>query len=162
MELVVGKSGYVYVVGGTGTSAVATSSPRMARVTARTSGRPRTPTGDCSSSPIVEKSLAAGPGEISFERYPWKNEGESKARMKVAAVTYFQPWTGSLASGRTRTTMRMRAIRSPVDPGHDQVDDPGLAALGASSAPLPSSWPDAWSSRFDTPWTCSRTSPRAI
>lgn len=39
----------------------------------------------------VKKAKAAGNG-ADFQQYPWKNQGESTSRMKLAGVTYFEPW----------------------------------------------------------------------
>lgn len=41
---------------------------------------------------IVEKAGTVRPGEIFEQRYPWKNQGEEAARMKVARCVYYEPW----------------------------------------------------------------------
>ena len=36
---------------------------------------------------------------IAFERYPWRNPGEVRARFKTAAITYFEPWDWVIGAG---------------------------------------------------------------
>jgi methyl-accepting chemotaxis protein len=48
---------------------------------------------------IVNKALALKTGEVAFERYPWKNQGEATARMKIAAISYFEPWDWVIGAG---------------------------------------------------------------
>ena len=47
---------------------------------------------------IVEDALSAQVGRVGEVRYPWKNPGESDARMKTARFTYFEPWDWVIAS----------------------------------------------------------------
>ena len=48
---------------------------------------------------IVDKALKLKKGEIGFERYPWRNPGESTERWKVSAFTYFEPWDWVIGVG---------------------------------------------------------------
>ncbi|MDG4552058.1 MAG: cache domain-containing protein [Candidatus Contendobacter sp.] len=50
---------------------------------------------------MCEKAVAAKPGEVLYIVYPWRNEilGETRARNKVAAYIYFQPWDWIIAAG---------------------------------------------------------------
>jgi methyl-accepting chemotaxis protein len=48
---------------------------------------------------MVTRALAAAPGEVAFHRYPWQNPGESAARMKLSAFTYFAPWDWVVGAG---------------------------------------------------------------
>ncbi|MEZ4650589.1 MAG: methyl-accepting chemotaxis protein [Candidatus Eisenbacteria bacterium] len=41
---------------------------------------------------IVEKANASAPEEVFVQYYPWKNEGDTEARMKVARCIYYEPW----------------------------------------------------------------------
>ena len=41
---------------------------------------------------IVNKAIKLKRNEVAYERYPWQNPGEEGPRMKVVALTYFEPW----------------------------------------------------------------------
>ena len=41
---------------------------------------------------MIDKALTRASGETFTYRYLWKNTGESKAREKLAVVSYFEPW----------------------------------------------------------------------
>ncbi len=40
---------------------------------------------------ICRKGIKLSPGEVTFVRYLWKNQGENQARWKLVAVTYYEP-----------------------------------------------------------------------
>lgn len=50
---------------------------------------------------MIEKAIAAPPGEILYSVYPWRNAllGETRPRNKVAAYLYFPPWDWIIAAG---------------------------------------------------------------
>ncbi len=50
---------------------------------------------------MCAKAVAAKPGEVLYIVYPWRNEilGETRARNKVVAYMYFQPWDWIIAAG---------------------------------------------------------------
>ncbi len=48
---------------------------------------------------IVDKALKLKEGEVGFERYPWRNPGESTERWKVSSFTYFEPWDWVIGVG---------------------------------------------------------------
>jgi two-component system NtrC family sensor kinase len=50
---------------------------------------------------MIEKAVAAPPGEILYIIYPWRNAllGETRPRNKVAAYLYFPPWDWVIAAG---------------------------------------------------------------
>ncbi|MBN2601282.1 MAG: Cache 3/Cache 2 fusion domain-containing protein [Candidatus Marinimicrobia bacterium] len=48
---------------------------------------------------IINKALMLKDNEVDYERYPWKNPGESEARMKIAAISYFAPWDWVIGAG---------------------------------------------------------------
>ncbi|MCF8143170.1 MAG: methyl-accepting chemotaxis protein [Deltaproteobacteria bacterium] len=48
---------------------------------------------------IINKATALKGNEVVFERYPWRNIGEDKDRWKVVAVTYFEPWDWVIGAG---------------------------------------------------------------
>ena len=48
---------------------------------------------------ICRKAVALKPGEIAEQKYPWKNEGDTVAREKVARIVYFEPWDWIIGAG---------------------------------------------------------------
>lgn len=89
-DMKVGKTGYVYVLGGTGMQkGVAVVHPAGTGVSileAKSSdGRPII-------RELIEKTLKAPEGQAVIDYYPWQNEGETAARNKIAALMYYQPW----------------------------------------------------------------------
>jgi len=98
MDIRVGKTGYVAVLGGKGN--------QLGRYIISKRGRRdeenllRSPAASSSSviGEIIGKALALQPSHddavipVAFHRYPWQNPGEEGTRFKLAAVTYFEPW----------------------------------------------------------------------
>ncbi|HIE07638.1 MAG TPA: methyl-accepting chemotaxis protein [Desulfarculaceae bacterium] len=48
---------------------------------------------------LVSTGKAQKFGSIGEERYPWRNKGETKDRMKIARITYFEPWDWIIGAG---------------------------------------------------------------
>ncbi|MBN1435492.1 MAG: Cache 3/Cache 2 fusion domain-containing protein [Sedimentisphaerales bacterium] len=104
MDIVVGKTGYVYILGGSGDQ-------RGHYIISQNGVRDgediwdaRDADGVTFIQEIVQKATsmnASGAGEIpvEFQQYPWINPGEDTARMKIAAVTYFEPWDWVIGVG---------------------------------------------------------------
>ena len=100
MNMKVGKTGYVYILGG--------RSPhhRGHYIISKDGKRDgeniwdsRDAEGRYYIRSIVEKALKVKGNEVAFVRYPWRNLGEDKERWKVAAITYFRPWDWVIGAG---------------------------------------------------------------
>jgi ABC-type transporter Mla subunit MlaD len=92
LKTTVGKSGYVFVLGGTGGhKGHYIISKDGARDGENILGA-TDPDGRYVIREMIEQSMAADDGEVVFYRYPWLNEGETKSRHKIAALSYFEPW----------------------------------------------------------------------
>jgi methyl-accepting chemotaxis protein len=91
-DIVVGKTGYVFIIGGSGGQKgryiVSCEGQRDGENVWKTTDE----TGRYVIQSIVAKALATRNGDCNFEHYPWRNKGESHAREKIAALTYFEPW----------------------------------------------------------------------
>lgn len=117
MDVVVGKTGYVYVLGGSGKE-------RGHYIISKDGARDGEDIWDATDSDgvpfiqeIIHRATALKTDEnggipVAFHKYPWKNAGEEKARMKIAALTYFEPWDWVIGAGcyeedfaETRRTM---------------------------------------------------------
>ncbi|RMF99909.1 MAG: methyl-accepting chemotaxis protein [Planctomycetota bacterium] len=99
MNVVVGKTGYVYVLQGSGEN----KGCYVISKGGERDGENILEAKDANGTPfiqeLIDKALKAKPGEISFQRYAWQNPGEDHARWKVAAVTYYEPWDWVIGAG---------------------------------------------------------------
>ncbi len=87
----VGKTGYVFVLGGTGdlkhrTIVHGPLGPGV-DLTER-----RDPDGNLFIQQMVELALQAKDGESKFMQYNWQDQGDPTVRIKMAALTYYEPW----------------------------------------------------------------------
>lgn len=92
LETKVGKSGYVYILG-------AKNDQKGHYIISKDGLRDgediwtaRDASGNLFIQNIVNKALTLGRDQVEYERYPWKNKGDTKERWKIAAITYFEPW----------------------------------------------------------------------
>jgi len=99
MGITVGKTGYVYVIGGTGDQRGHYVISKNGERDGEDIWEAQDADGRYFIQSIVNKALQLKEGEVAFERYPWKNEGEAQPRMKVAAITYFAPWDWVIGAG---------------------------------------------------------------
>ncbi len=99
MDVVVGKTGYVYVLGGTGDQRGKYIISYKGQRDGEDIWNAKDAAGNLFIQSVVRKALATKNGEVDFERYPWQNKGESQPRWKVAAVTYFEPWDWVIGAG---------------------------------------------------------------
>jgi methyl-accepting chemotaxis protein len=98
-DIVVGKTGYVFVVGGKGDQRgryiVSCEGQRDGEIVWKVKDE----NGRYVVQAIVGKALATRNGNCDFERYLWRNRGEDCARQKIAALTYFEPWDWVIGVG---------------------------------------------------------------
>jgi methyl-accepting chemotaxis protein WspA len=100
MDMKVGKSGYVYVLGGKhafhrGHYIISKGGQRDGEDlwdSKSTNGRYYVRS-------IVEKAVKLKKNEVAHDRYVWKNTGDKAARWKVVALTYFEPWDWVIGAG---------------------------------------------------------------
>jgi methyl-accepting chemotaxis protein len=91
-DIKIGTSGYVFVLGGTG-------SARGTYILSRDGARDgeniwtqKDADGRLFIQQMVTDAVKTDNGAVGFITYPWQNAGETAPRMKTAAVTYFAPW----------------------------------------------------------------------
>ncbi|MGA2061435.1 MAG: methyl-accepting chemotaxis protein [Thermoguttaceae bacterium] len=99
MDIVVGKTGYVYVLGGSNEHKGHYIISQKGKRDGENIWEAKDADGRLFIQSIVQKALAAKNGECVFERYPWKNQGDADARQKIVAITYFQPWDWIISAG---------------------------------------------------------------
>ncbi|MBN1547359.1 MAG: Cache 3/Cache 2 fusion domain-containing protein, partial [Syntrophaceae bacterium] len=99
MNIAVGKTGYVYVLGGKDTQKGKYIISYKGQRDGENIWEAKDASGNYFIQEIVDKALKTENGSVAIQRYPWKNKGEDKARMKLAAVTYFEPWDWVIGAG---------------------------------------------------------------
>nr|WP_320116829.1 Cache 3/Cache 2 fusion domain-containing protein [uncultured Desulfuromonas sp.] len=104
LDIKVGKSGYVYVLGGKGDLQGSYIISQGGKRDKENILDVKDADGSSIIRTIVDKALALpsysrGEIPIAFEHYNWKDQGNSEARSKVAAITYFAPWDWVIVAG---------------------------------------------------------------
>ncbi|MDZ7617918.1 MAG: Cache 3/Cache 2 fusion domain-containing protein, partial [Patescibacteria group bacterium] len=99
MDIKVGETGYVFVLGGEGTE----RGKYLLSHQGKRDGEMIWEAKDAGGRPFIQEIVAAATktqrGESDFVSYPWKNEGDAAARMKTSAVTYYEPWDWVIGAG---------------------------------------------------------------
>jgi len=95
LNMVVGKTGYVWVLDSKGNYVISQQGKR--------DGENILNSKDEAGNPFIQemitKAKALKPGEIAEHHYPWKNPGELEPRTKIARIVYFQPWDWVIGAG---------------------------------------------------------------
>jgi PAS domain S-box-containing protein len=88
----VGKTGYVYVLGGKGDIRGRYIISKDGQRDGEDIWDSKDAEGRYFIQSIMGKALALNPGELATERYPWQNPGEPAPRWKVVRLAYYEPW----------------------------------------------------------------------
>jgi methyl-accepting chemotaxis protein len=99
MEIVAGKTGYVYILGGSGDQKGRYIVSAKGKRDGENIWEAKDAEGNLFVQSIINKAVATKHGECDTERYPWRNTGEDKVRWKIAAVTYYAPWDWVIGVG---------------------------------------------------------------
>jgi len=99
LSIVVGKTGYVYVLGGKGEQRGHYIISKGGESDGVNIWESKDPNGNYFIQEIIAKGLETTNGSLAYQRYPWQNKGEPVPRMKVATVTYFPAWDWVIAAG---------------------------------------------------------------
>ncbi len=99
VRMVVGKSGYVFVLGGKGEQRGRYLISQQGKRNGENIWDARDANGRQFIQALIGKAVGAREDEIVFEEYPWKNPGEDQARLKFAAAAYFAPWDWVIGAG---------------------------------------------------------------
>ena len=95
MRIVVGKTGYVWVLDSKGKYVISNKGKRDGEDISAMKDEQ----GTLFIQDMVKKALALKPGEIGEHYYPWKNPDEATSRIKVARFMYFAPWDWVIGVG---------------------------------------------------------------
>lgn len=105
MNTVVGKTGYVHVLGATKITGVE-KGDRGQYIISKNGERDgenmwnvKTVDGQYVIKKTINSALQLKKGEVGYIRYKWKNPDDDTPRMKVVAYTYFQPWDWVICAG---------------------------------------------------------------
>lgn len=90
-KIVVGRSGYVFVIGSKGNSKGVYVVSQGGKRNGENIWEARDAEGRLFIQSVIAKALETKDGQCQFERYPWKNSGDPAAKMKISAVTYYEP-----------------------------------------------------------------------
>jgi methyl-accepting chemotaxis protein len=99
MDVVAGKTGYVYILGGSGDEQGKYIISAKGQRDGESVWDAKDASGKLFVQSLVAKAKAMKNGECDFERYPWRNKGENEDRWKLTAVTYFAPWDWVIGVG---------------------------------------------------------------
>jgi len=99
MDVIVGKTGYVFVLGGKGQQKGEYIISYQGKRDGENIYDATDADGKTFIRDLIEKGVSQKSGSVDFSRYAWKNQGEAEARMKIAAVTYFKPWDWVIGAG---------------------------------------------------------------
>ncbi len=92
--ITVGKTGYVYILNSKGDYVLSLGRQRDGE----NIWNAEDADGTLFIQEIIQKSRTLGKDGTDVQYYPWKNEGESGARMKLAGFSYFPEWDWVIAS----------------------------------------------------------------
>jgi methyl-accepting chemotaxis protein len=110
MDIVVGKTGYGWVLDSKGVYVISKKGTRDGEDISALQDEK----GNFFIQEMVKKALALKPGEIGEHYYPWMNPGENEHRIKVARFMYFAPWDWIIGVGTAQdeileTAMKVKA-----------------------------------------------------
>jgi methyl-accepting chemotaxis protein len=87
-----GKSGYLYVLRGTGAQKGEFVISRNAKQDGTNVWGQQNATGESVYQRIIGDAISAGDGKVSFLKHSWKESDNDPVRKRLDAVTYFEPW----------------------------------------------------------------------
>ena len=110
-----GKTGYVYVLGGTGEL----RGRYIISQDGLRDGEDIWNSQDLDGQPVVQriiaKATALEPGQLATERYRWQNPGDDAPHWKTARLAYYAPWDWVIGTGVARTSWTRIAPSSTPD-----------------------------------------------
>ncbi len=99
MSTKVGKTGYVYIIGGSGGHKGNYIISKDGKRDGENIWDAKDADGRYFIREIVNKAIGLKEGETATITYPWKNKGEVTARGKIASLAYFKQWDWVIGSG---------------------------------------------------------------
>jgi methyl-accepting chemotaxis protein len=95
----IGKTGYVYVLGGTGQQKGYYIISKDGKRDGENILDSQDADGKYFIQGLINKAVVLRNGDIAFSRYSWKNQEDDEAKEKIVALTYFEPWDWVIGAG---------------------------------------------------------------
>jgi methyl-accepting chemotaxis protein len=99
MDIKVGKTGSVFVLHGEGELKGHYVISEGGKRDGEDVHGVRDTTGRAFIESMVGKAVALEPNQVAYENYWWRETGNSEARERITAVTYFEPWDWVIGAG---------------------------------------------------------------
>jgi methyl-accepting chemotaxis protein WspA len=99
METKVGKTGYVAIIGGKGDNRGKYVISKDGARDGENIWNEKDAQGNNIIQELTMKAMAAPKGEVTFHAYNWQNPREQRARKKIVAVLYFEPYDWIINAG---------------------------------------------------------------
>jgi methyl-accepting chemotaxis protein len=99
LSITIGKTGYVWVLAGSGDSKGVYLISKDGKRDGENIWDSQDANGNFFIRDIITQAVKLRGGEVIFYKYPWKNPEDPKAKDKIAAVTYFEPWDWVIGAG---------------------------------------------------------------
>jgi len=104
MNTVVGKTGYVYVLGGSGDHRGHYIISKDGKRDGDNIWEAKDSNGTLFIQELIQNATALKFSDdheipVIYQRYPWQNPGETSPRTKIVAATYFEPWDWVIGAG---------------------------------------------------------------
>ncbi len=99
MDIPVGATGYVFVLGGSGSQQGQYIISDNGTRDGENIWEARDADGNLFIQDLINNALALNGDDITFAYYPWQNEGDRVPRMKIVAVAYYEPWDWVIGAG---------------------------------------------------------------
>ena len=129
----VGRTGYVYVLGGTGKERGRYIISQKSERDGENIWGSMDSDGHPVIQEIVKKAVALRPGELATEHYRWQNPGESGPRWKVVRLVYFEPWDWVI--GASTYEDELQGYRAILNEGRQRMTV-FMSAAGLASTAL--------------------------
>lgn len=95
MSMQVGQSGYVFVLDSAGHYVISKDGKRDGECL----WEAKDADGTFFIQEMARKAIASNEGQIVEQKYPWKNQDDQTARMKIARIIYYKPWDWVIGAG---------------------------------------------------------------
>ncbi len=95
----IGRTGYVYVLNATGPTQGCYVVSKDGKRDGENIWNAKDAGGNLFIQEVCRKATGLGPGQTAAHNYPWKNDGEAAARMKVVRIGYYRPWDWAIGAG---------------------------------------------------------------